>query len=164
MTVEPHEDQRIDDPLGGIEGAYRTWTMTWNNTFGGALNIEAAFIDNRGVLYIYYDLGTRVRAYDLTGANIYNPGGGTELMRTVTFYKSWSALERYHIVWQNFPGGSFYVVEHGVQVFARNPALDVAAVNLVEGVAISPDGHYIAAVCEDTVSGLDKIIIVYTGA
>jgi len=163
MAVELHEDQPLPDPEGSLEGTYRTWTLAWSRVFAAGLDVEVAFIDNRGNLYQWIDVGTRMRVYDITGTEIYSPGAGTWMIHTPRFYKSWSVLERYHMVWDRFLGGLWRVVEWGVEIFTRDPTIDEANVTIIEGCAISPDGHYICVICEHTVGGDDRIMLIYEG-
>jgi len=164
MAVEIHEDQPLVEPAAPLEGTYATWTATWSMTHIPNLDVEVAFLDNQGNLYAWLDVGTHALVYDITGAQIYDSGPGNALAHSRPFYKSWSVLDRYHLLWERFLGGIWRVVEYGVEIFTRDPALDVAAAKFPEGCCISPDGHYICAICEDAVSGRDKIIIVYEGA
>jgi len=163
MGVEIHEDQPLVEPAAAIEGTYADWsTLVWNGDLL-ANNWDLMAVDNLGNMYIQCIAPTLSRVYDVNGvmtftANFFIWSAAGDLHR-----KTWSALGRYITGYRPGAGRPYRVFRDGVEIFSRDPGLDIANWDFCAAASPSPNGRYMGLIGSHTIALRSRLLALYEG-
>ena len=160
MSNGYHQDEKLFSDLD-LEDEFVTWTHLFTYDNGAGNNLGRCLIDNEGYTIIN----------DLTGNNIL----------TFDRYANMTVLAGQQFNWQNdyaishthkyladgvtpVPLPLLVIFRHGTRIWTRNPQLDEGQVRRILYLDLSPNGRFLAIVCDRLVTLIDRYLLVYEGS